>query len=217
MSPDEIRAIAQVANEDGHHLVWWTYVCIPVLSLLGAYLGSYLKQKGADRATSESFNEIRAQLRKTTQDTEEIKDALSRRFWLSQQRWAIRERRYVSLLRHLTILRNSWLDQSTYYIQPGSEHGQSIPENPHFQELSRCARKSYQAIRETMGPAAIFLSADAIEALEQLVKGHWHVENFSSCTEEYVSGSLKLVDAAHLIILAEARSELAQPSIPGIS
>jgi hypothetical protein len=213
MSPDEIRAIAQLANGDGYHLVWWTYLCILVVSLMGAYLGSYLKRKGADRATTESFNEIRAQLRKTTHDTEEIKDTLSRKFWLSQQQWAIREQHYMNLLKQLTLLKNSLLDQSTYYIQPGSEHDQSIPENPHFQNLSQNAFKSFQAIRELMGPAAIFLSGNAIGALDQLVKEHWHVENFSSCTEEYVSGTLKLVEAAHSVILAEAKSQLAHAQI----
>jgi hypothetical protein len=213
MSADEIRAIAQVVNEGSQHLVWWTYVCILIISLVGAYLGSYLKQKGADRATTESFNEIRVQLRKTTQDTEEIKATLSRKFWLSQQQWAIREQHYMSLLTNLTTLKNSLLDQSSYYIQPGSEHDQSIPDSPHFQELSRRAYKSYQSIRELMGPAAIFLSSSAIEALEDLVKEHWHVENFSSCTEEYVSGALKLVETAHAVILAEARNQLLQAQV----
>jgi hypothetical protein len=208
MSPDEMRAIAQLAA-DGQQLNWWTYVLILVLTLLGAYVGSYVKRKGADRATTESFNEIREQLRRTTQDTEEIKGTLSRKVWLSQQQWAIREHHYVNLLRHLTILRNALLDQSTYFIQPGSEYDQSIAERPHFQELARSADASYQAVRELMGPAAIFLSAGAIEALELLTKEHWHIENFSSCTEEYVSGALKLVEAAHSTILAEARSQLA--------
>ncbi|HWS61982.1 MAG TPA: hypothetical protein VN325_04440 [Steroidobacteraceae bacterium] len=211
MSPDEIRAIAQVASEEGHYSVLWAYLGLPIASLLGAYLGSYLKQKGAERATKESFDEIRAQLQKTTHDTEEIKGTLSGRFWLSRQQWAIREQQYAGLLRHLTILRNSLLDQSTYFIQPGSEYDQSISGQPHFQELARCANKSYQAVRRLVGPAAIFLSPNAIGALEALVKEHWHIENFSSCTEEYVSSALRLVEAAYTAILIEARRELAQP------
>ncbi len=77
MSPTEVRSIVEAALRDGVSFPWWSYTVAFVLSLLGAFLGSYVKRKAEDRAAKENFDALRAQLRKTTEDTEEIKANLS--------------------------------------------------------------------------------------------------------------------------------------------
>src|SRR2546428_8202478 len=210
MSPEEVRAVVEAATRDGLRFPWWSYMLAFLLVVAGAYIGSYIKRKGEDRATQENFDKLREQLRKTTQDTEEIKATLSRKSWLTQQQWAIREQHYMSLLTHLTKLKLSLQDRDLYYVEPGSQHDESRSNGEHFQELARIGHESYQAIRELIGPASVFLSSKAIESLDQLVRDHWTVAEFSLCTAEYVSEAFKLVDAAHAAVLTVARSELAR-------
>jgi hypothetical protein len=210
MSPEEIRVVIDTAIRDGLRFPWWIYVLAVLLPVSGAYIGSYAKRKAEDRATQENFDSLREQLRKTTQDTEEIKTTLSRKNWLTQQQWAIREQHYMSLLRHLTKLNLSLQDRDSYYMEPGSEHDQARSQGEHFQELARVGHESYQAIRELIGPASVFLSSKAIDSLEQLVRDHWSVAEFSACTAHYVSEALELVKVAQLAVLEEARSELTQ-------
>jgi hypothetical protein len=210
MSPTEVRSIVEAALRDGVWFPWWSYMLAFALSMLGAYVGSYIKRKAEDRAAQENFDALRAQLRKTTEDTEEIKANLSGRNWLSQQQWSFREQRYSELLSHLTKLRISLQDRSDYFMEPGSEHDESRTEGENFKQLARRGYESYQAIRELIGPASVFLSANAIQALEELVREHWGVAEFSICAADYITSSLKLVDAAHAAVLTEARSELAR-------
>src|SRR5690606_30539741 len=96
----------------------------------------------------------------------------------------------------------------SYYMEPGSEYDRTRSQGEQFKELSRVGYESYQAIRELIGPASVFLSDKAIESLEQLVRDHWGVAEFSVCTAEYVSKALKLVKIAQSAVLAEARNEL---------
>jgi hypothetical protein len=212
VSPEELRTFVEAAVRNALTLPWWSYAAAFGFSLIGAYMGAYIRRKAEQRATQENFENIRNQLRKTTQDTEEIKTALLRRNWLTQQQWSIRERHYMSLLQHLGRLKMSLSDRSSYFIEPGSEHNEKLTENEYFQSLSRAGHESYQAIRELIGPASVFLSSKAIASLEQLVHGHWHAAEFSICTAEYVSGSLTLVDCAYQAVLAEAKNELAHHS-----
>ncbi len=211
MSPEEVRAVVEAATRDGLRFPWWSYMLAFLFVVAGAYVGSYIIRKAEDRATQENFDKLREQLRKTTQDTEEIKITLSRKNWLTQQQWNIREQHYMNLLTQLMKLKLSLQDRDSYYMEPGSEYQDAHTKSDHFQELVRIGHESYQAIRELIGPASVFLSSRAIESLEHLVRDHWSVAEFSSCTAEYVSEALKLVEAAQTAVLVEARDELAHP------
>ena len=183
---------------------------IVVFLLLKLFLPGYLSEKGKNLATREDFHTLLEQLKKTTQETESIKVELSTRHWLNQQQWSIREKRYAHLLSNLTKLRLSLQDRNNYFMEPGSEHNESLSESERFKELSRVGYESLRSIREQIGPASVFLSDKTIEALEELVREHWSVAEFSSCTADYVSSALDLVDAAYSAVLAEARNELAR-------
>lgn len=208
MSSEEIRVTVEAAVREGLRFPWWSYILTLLLSLAGAYFGAYIKRRAEDRATQENFDKLREQLLKTTQDTEEIKISLSSKNWLTQQQWAIREQHYMSLLAHLMKLKFSLQDRASYFMEPGSEYDRSRSEGKHFQELERVGRESYQAIRELIGPASVFLSIKAIESLEQLVHDYWSVAEFSNPVAESVSEAIKLVEVAQSSILAEARNEL---------
>lgn len=209
MNSEQIRAVVEAALRDGIGFPWLAYVLAIALSMGGTYFVAYSKRKGEDRANQDGFAILREQLRRTTEDTEQIKAQLSSKQWLSHQQWTIREARYAELLSHLTKLRLSLGDRNSYFMEPGSEHNSSLSNGAHFTELSRKGHDSYQAIRELIGPAAIFLSRPTIDALEKLVRGYWNVAEFSACTAEYVSEALELVEVAYEAVLSEARNELA--------
>ena len=209
MPSDELRTIVETAISQKLNFPWWIYILAFLLSMFGAYTGSYIKRKAEDKANQENFDELREQLIKTTLDTEEIKTTLSSKSWLTQQQWAIREQHYISLLSHLMKLKLSLQDRDDYYMEPGSEHDETRSKGEHFQKLAQAGHESYQALRELIGPASLFLSSKSIESLEKLVQGHWNVAEFSVCTAEYVSEALKLVEIAQAAVLSEAKNELA--------
>jgi hypothetical protein len=208
VSPDELRSIIDAAVHRDLYFPWWSYIPAFGLSLVGAYFGSYIKRKAEDRAAQENYEKLREQLRKTTLDTEEIKTTLLRKNWLTQQQWELRERHYAALLTQLTKLRLSLKDRASYFIEPGSEHDPKRSEGEHFRKLSEIGSESYQTLCELIGPASIFLSNTAIGSLENLMREHWHVTEFSVCDAEYVEQSLRLVDVAYKAVLSEAKAEL---------
>ncbi|MCV2365894.1 hypothetical protein LNV23_20795 [Paucibacter sp. DJ1R-11] len=73
------------------------------------------------KAAERGFAALREQLKRTTQDTEAIRSALSGAQWLTQQQWSIRERRYSDLLLELARFQSSLEDRMTFFHEPGSE------------------------------------------------------------------------------------------------
>ena len=144
----------------------------------------------------------------TTAVTENIRTKLLSRNWINQQHWGFREKYYMGILEHLTILRNTLLDRSNYYLQPGSEHDDNHTDTEHFRELTLRGSESYRTVRELIGPASVFLSDKSRSALQELMSEHWHVAEFSSCKAEYLDSTLKLVDVAYSAVLEEAKNDL---------
>src|SRR5262245_17607531 len=79
------------------------------------------------------------------------------RHWLRQQRWNNRERHYTELLSSLSRLKLSLLDRHGYYVEPGSEHDPTIPEDDGFKQSAHVGDEAMQAIRQQFGSAAAFL------------------------------------------------------------
>jgi hypothetical protein len=209
MSADDLRAIVESAVKDSLRFPWRSYLFSSFWTLVAAYLGAYFKRKAEKKADHEEFETIRQQLIKTTHDTEEIKNNLSGKNWLNQQQWAIREKYYLGLLAHLTKLRLSLVDREVRFDQPGSEYDNTIDETDHFKRLRHIGDEAHQAIRDLIGPAAVFLSEETIKQLEQLDRDYWNAAEDSVCTADYTTKARKLVDAAQAAVLAEAKKDLA--------
>jgi hypothetical protein len=130
------------------------------------------------------------------------------RHWLNQQTWTNRERQYMDLLASLTKLKLSLEDRREYYREPGSEHDASIPQDAHFSELSKIANDALRRLREQLGPASVFLSTEAVLALEKLIRDHWNVSDGSICTADYLDSALPVVTGAYSAVLTEAKHQL---------
>ena len=176
---------------------------------VAAFGGAYLRKRGEDQAMHENFSAIREQLKTTTRDTEEIKQQLSGHAWRSQQQWSAREQYYSRLLTHLHHFRMALDDLSDYYIEPGAEHMPDDQRGEHFHKLRADASSSYVEVQKLQGPAALFLSRQAVESLNKLFTEHWGLANFDAiCTADYVSGANKLATAAYDRVLHEAKTQL---------
>lgn len=209
MTPDEMRSIVEAALRDGLRFPWWAYCAAFLVSMGGAAAGAYIRKLYENKADARHFDALREQLRRTTKDTEEIKAVLSGAQWLTQQQWSIREQRYSSLLLELARLHASLVHRATYFIGPGSEHNDAIPEKPAYKEQSRRGLAALEAIREQMGPAEVFLSPEAIAALTALDAAEWDLVNFGAiCHDDYVTQALALVEEARDAVLRQAKAEL---------
>lgn len=180
-----------------------------VAAAVGAFGGAYLRKRGEDQAMNEHFVTIREQLRITTRDTEEIKQQLSGHAWRSQQQWSAREQYYSKLLTHLHHFKLALDGLSDYYLEPGTEHMPNSERGEQFHKLLADASFAYAETQKLLGPAAIFLSAQAVESLNHLFTEHWGLANFDAiCTADYVSGANKLAAKAYAQVLNEAKSQL---------
>lgn len=90
MSTEEVRAIIAQVVASGVPIQRHVYALIVLVSLLasgvGAWLGSYLREKGKNFATKEDLDKIVEQLRMTTRAAEEIKAQISGELWVGQRR-----------------------------------------------------------------------------------------------------------------------------------
>ena len=208
MTPEEIRATVEAAIRDGFQFSHWSYILAVTLFLAGAYFGAYFRRKAEDRASSENFETLRGQLQRTTRDTEEIKNALSRKAWVTQQQWNIRERIYSDLVTNLALLKLSIEDRKEYFSEPGSEYSGDVEGTEHFKRLLQQGTSSFSKLRESIGPASIFLSGKTILALEELISDQWNIAMDALCAADYVTTFLPAVEKAYSLVLAEAKHEL---------
>jgi hypothetical protein len=209
MKPLELQA----AVSQGADFPWWALVIIVVASGSGAYLGTYLAKKAEARALREDFASIRSQLKATTADSEEIKQALSGRSWLSQQQWSARETLYRDLLGQLYIFRNLLLELSEFYLHPGSEQTPDDKMGPAFENVRARAKSASIEVFRSLGVAAMYLSPEALASLDKLRVEHWHLESFDAVsTSDYVHEAIKLASEAYENVLAEAKQHLGLPS-----
>jgi hypothetical protein len=209
MSVSDLQFLIDLALAKYTSNLWLASVFALILGGVGAFLGAYLQKRGENRATNENFTAIRSQLQTTTRDTEDIKQQLSGRAWKSQQHWRSRDEYYSKLLTHLHHFQLALGGISEYFMEPGSEHIRDSQRDDRFRGLFESSRVSYAEIERLVGPSAIYLSARALEALNQLFVQHWDLANYGAgCTAEYVNSAQSLAIDAYNQVLIEAKRDL---------
>jgi hypothetical protein len=172
----------------------------------GGFLGAYLREKGKNLATREDLEPI-------VRGQETIKQQLAHSTFVEGRRWELKREITWNLLSHLAKAQLSLTAQSTYYMEPGSEHCDNS-EDAGFAKLSRTASAALRAVEELTGPAQLFLSQEAIDALQRLAREEWHAD-YSAGADRlgYIDKTLPLVQQAQATVLAAAKAELAAPHI----
>jgi len=77
MEIEEVRRLLENILSKGIHLDFGSYVTLAVITLIGAFVGAYIKKRGENYATKQDFQDILQQVKETTKATEEIKAAIS--------------------------------------------------------------------------------------------------------------------------------------------
>lgn len=215
MTADESRILAEIVSENIDSSASIIYLIGGLVaftaSLIGAYIGTYLKKKAENKAHDDHFNKLNEQLRKTTRDTEEIKLTLANNNWVDQQHWSIREKYYNQLITHLSNWRAALSERNFCYLNPGSEHDMSIENGEGYRKLVERCFESKKEVKELIGPTLIFLSEETIEALNKLFGDIWVIDETVTSESDIAMDKFKLIDSTRNIILDEARRELRKP------
>jgi hypothetical protein len=74
MNPKEIEEIISRVLQDGITFKWWSYFIFAIVVVASTFIAAYLRRKGENFATKEDFDELLKQVRKTTEETEKIKN-----------------------------------------------------------------------------------------------------------------------------------------------
>jgi hypothetical protein len=180
------------------------FVLMILMAGFGAFVGAYLREKGKHLATREDLEPI-------IRGQETIKQQLAHSTFVEGRRWELKREITWELLSQLAKAQISLREQSTYYMEPGSEHSDNS-EDPRFAYLSKTVSAALQAVQELAGPAQLFLSREAIDALQKLALEEWHA-GYSAGPDrlEYIDNTLPLIEQAQATVLAVAKAELAPP------
>jgi hypothetical protein len=208
MTPSEIQGVVSAAVDQKFAFPYWAYIVALAISGIGAYLGSYLSQRGRDNATKDGFNAVRDQLKKTTQDTEHIKASLSSEHWVVQQSWSQKKQIYSDVLLQLTKLRGALSRRAEQYDATGLEHDRSIEESPHYIEWSRRSDAAFKDLEEQMGVVSIFLPEGIVKRLNELLQKHLSSGWWSICEADYAKEMFDLVNSVGCEVIASAKEEL---------
>lgn len=187
---------------------WLGYMAIIVLAFAGGYLGSFIKKRGELVATRKEFDTLLAQTRKTTEDTEKIKQELAGLNWLRQQQWQSRLKHYETLLENLFKLKITLEERAGYFREPGSERRDDHIRTRHFEDQTHLGSEAFEKVQRLTGSAAIGISDKATEALVNLGREHRDIMDRSVNLAEYLVAFQAAVSATYDCVLAEARSQL---------
>lgn len=95
------------------------YVIVPLLSLVGAgvgsFLGAYLKKKGENLATHEDINKLVEQVSAVTQATKEIESKISDEVWGRQRQWEMKRDALFALAEAKSAVENALIHLNTVF------------------------------------------------------------------------------------------------------
>lgn len=122
-------------------LVPWVILALSTLgSAFGAYLASYLKQKGKNLATHEDIGKLVDQVSAVTRTTKEIEEKISDEYWNRQKRWELKRDLLIEMLKKTATLQDAL--QKLHAVRLTSKES-GDPENPLRAEATYKALAGY--------------------------------------------------------------------------
>lgn len=108
MTPEQFEQILRRVVEGGISLntaaYLWMLIAMLAGSVIGAFVGAYVKRKGENYATKEDFDVLLEQVKQTTSETEKIKDAVLRTSRIEHDRWKFKCDFYIKMVNTLSRL-----------------------------------------------------------------------------------------------------------------
>ena len=207
MTPDQIKAAVEAALREGALFPWWAYLLAFAIVFFGGFLGAYARRKAEHLATREDFEEILAQVKRTTEQTEKIKAEISRISWVDQKRWELMRELYTELL-------DSLYSEKGAIFKLADEEKRPVPTDPEllvlrekFIEENRAqSLDAIKRISKVRGISGILLADDALKALDELARA-WY-QSIEGKPEDFYAARLGAADKAYAIILKAATRDL---------
>ena len=207
ISPEQFKSIVETAVKEGFGFPWWAFLLALISAFLGSYFGAYAKRKAENLATKEDFDALLVQVKKTTEETEKIKDDISRVSWVDQQRWSLKRELYMELLDCL-------YSEKDAIFRLCDEEKRPAPAAPRILELREKfiadnRAQSIAAIKRILkvrGVAGILLTDEAQRALDELA-AEWY-QSISGGSENFYANRLAAADKAYSIVLQSAIADL---------
>ncbi len=134
MTELELVGVLNKFFKDGLELSELTYVIIAAISFLfgtlGSFVSSFMKKSGELKAVENRLNTTITQLQKQTETVENVKNHLSNKVWIEQQKWEFRKAIFIELINLLLKIKSlceeaeNYLNQvpSLRHIEDDSQH-----------------------------------------------------------------------------------------------
>lgn len=140
---------------------------VALVAGVGAYFGTYLREKGKNLATKEDIQVL-------TRKTEEIRTELSGGLWLEQRRWDMKRELYSVLLEgfddldyNLAVMAGARKDAAT--ATAAGDQSRSVQFDELYETAREQAKIATRSIRRARAVGALFLSEPAQSALTDMV------------------------------------------------
>jgi hypothetical protein len=165
-----------------------TIVGTALISGLAAFFGAYLGEKAKNRALIEDLDKV-------VRATEEIKSAISGDLWVAQERWKLKRDNYTALVLALTKLRAVTVELMSI----------SDMEADAWKVASHKLTALHEEVALAMKMAELWLSADALKALGEMVQGFAPMPNDPRTGWPH---SLKTLDTVNRLLVGAARKDI---------
>jgi len=165
---------------------------------IGAYIGSYLQEKGKNLATREDIDRV-------VRKTEDIKAEISGDLWQRQNRWTFKRDLYIRLLENLRIAYSA-----LGYLYDAETSGPATESETRTKWLAGHRQKLTTALDEihrTSGVATVMLNTEAVTGLADLEAKLAKAENAESYFD-FLDEELAAVKKAYELLKSAAKADL---------
>lgn len=104
------------------------YLWVALAPLVGAFLGAYVKRRAEDVAMNANFQNVLDQLKRQTEETENIKAAISDDVWDRQEQWKMKRDSILSAVLALHEMENALVELNSCFTVPPELCDQSARE-----------------------------------------------------------------------------------------
>lgn len=172
MDTSQLEQIVRRAVEEGispsFSLTTILFVCVGATSAFGAWLATYMKEKGRNFATKEDLEQIIQQQSGIAKAVENVKAEVTSTHWQNQQIWSQKLTVFTDVSRNLLLLKQA-LERLLDFL-PAVQSSEESEENMHFKKLFAHYEKQLYDSRgaiESAIPTVVLLSIDASSCLEE--------------------------------------------------
>jgi hypothetical protein len=183
----------------------WLVIAIAAIAAGGAYLGSYLQEKGRNLATREDLDRIVNQVQQLTRATEEIKAQISGELWVQQERWKRRSELYVEILRILIRIKGATI---------GMDDGAKARDREEVTRQAKAHNDALDQLADATAISQIILGPVATTALDNMAREWSTIRSVVEAargippSEADTRRYLEAINRAHQLLVKAAKDDL---------